>query len=75
MPKIENGGADGRKGTGKPVRWPKNVGSFIRDKERLTETIVAMNRIREVGIVNAREDLQVIDDALGWLMLLDAMIR
>lgn len=64
-----------RNEAGEPVRWPMKVGSFIEDKERLTQTIVQMNRIREVGIVNAREDLQVIDDALGWLMLLDAMIR
>ncbi len=60
---------------GVPIRWPMQIGTFMRDRKKLTQTIVDMNRIREVGIVNAREDLQVIDDALGWLMLLDAMIQ
>ena len=72
---TDHGAFAKRDESGKPVLWPKKIGSFVQDKGKLTETIVQMNRIREVGIVNAREDLQVIDDALGWLMLLDAMIR
>ena len=60
---------------GTPIVWPLKIGSFIQDKNRLAQTIVDMNRIREVGIVNARQDLDTIDDALGWLMLLDAMIQ
>ena len=60
---------------GVPIEWPLKIGTFIQDRAELTQVLVDMNKIREVGIVNAREDLETIDKALKWLTLLDAMLQ
>ena len=39
----------------------------------IQRTLDEMERIREVGIVNAREDLKVIESAVKWLQVLKAI--
>jgi hypothetical protein len=49
-------------------------GSRTIEQVALLQTIDDLEKIREVGIVNARNDLRVIDETIGWLELLYHLI-
>lgn len=59
---------------GEPVEWPVKIGQFLDDLDRLHRTIGELERMREVGVVNAKHDLAVLEDALAWLKLLQEML-
>ena len=59
---------------GAPLTKDSTKGTMTIEQSKLGQTIAEMNRIREIGIVNAQRDLRTIDDAIGWLQLLSYMM-
>ena len=61
---------------GEPVRISDPLSYYLGKKigaDEIQQTVHGLERILEVGIVNAREDLTVIESAIKWLQVLKGL--
>lgn len=61
---------------GEPVRISDPLSYYLGKKigaDEIQQTVHELERIRKVGIVNAREDLTVIESAIKWLQVLKGL--
>ena len=61
---------------GEPVRISDPRSYYLGQKigaDEILQTVHELERIRKVGIVNAREDMTVIESAIKWLQVLKGL--